>query len=72
MKSVIKMNVPDKLYLFQYQYAKVLDGKVYMALCPVGGEGNIYIFDSSKADANGFEVGSKLKTGAGASYIGVF
>ena len=71
-KSVIKMNVPDKLYLFQYQYAKVLDGKVYMALCPVGGEGNVYIFDSSKADANGFEVGSKLKTGAGASYIGVF
>lgn len=71
-KTAIRMNVPEKLYLFQYQYAKVLDGKVYMALCPVGGTGNIYIFDSTKADANGFEIGARLKTGAGASYIGVF
>lgn len=71
-KTAIKMNTPSGLYLHQYQYAKVLDGMVYMALCPVGGEGNIYIFDSSKANADGFEVGAKLKTGAGASYIGVF
>ncbi len=71
-KTAIKMNTPAGLYLFQHQYAKVIDGKVYMALCPVGGEGNIYIFDSKKADANGFTLGAKLKTGAGASYIGVF
>lgn len=71
-KTAIKMNVPTGLYLFQHQYAKVINGKVYMALCPVGGEGNVYIFDSAKADANGFELGAKLKTGAGASYIGIF
>lgn len=71
-RTAMKMNVPDNLYLYQYQYAKVLNGKVYMALCPVGGEGNIYIFDSTKEDANGFEIGAKLRTGAGASYIGVF
>ena len=71
-KTAIKMNTPAGLYLFQHQHAKVLDGKVYMALCPVGGEGNIYIFDSKKADANGFELGAKLKTGAGASYLGIF
>ncbi len=71
-KTAVKMNVPSGLYLNQYQYAKVLDGKVYMALCPVGGEGNVYIFDSAKASADGFEVGAKLKTGAGASYIGIF
>ncbi|MBR5482103.1 MAG: hypothetical protein IKU85_10495 [Bacteroidaceae bacterium] len=71
-KTAIRMNVPSGLYLNQYQYAKVLNGKVYMALCPVGREGNVYIFDASKADADGFEIGAKLKTGAGASYIGIF
>ena len=71
-RSAIKMNTPAGLYLFQYQYAKVLNGKVYMALCPVGGEGNIYIFDARQPHADGFEVGAKLTAGAGASYIGVF
>lgn len=71
-KTVIRMNTPEGLYLNQYQFAKVLDGKVYMALCPVGGSGNVYIFDSSKADADGFEIGASLSTGAGASYIGIF
>ena len=71
-KTAIKMNTPNNLYLNQYQYAKVVDGKVYMALCPVGGEGNVYIFDSAVASADGFTVGATLKTGAGASYIGIF
>lgn len=71
-KTAVRMNTPEKLYLFQYQYAKVRDGKVYFALCPVGGEGNVYIFDSEKEDAGGFEVGAKLQAGAGASYIGIF
>ena len=71
-KTAIKMNTPNNLYLNQYQYAKVVDGKVYMALCPVGGEGNVYIFDSAVASADGFTIGATLKTGAGASYIGIF
>lgn len=71
-KTAVKMNTPAGLYLFQHQYAKVLDGKVYMALCPMGGKGNVYIFDSTKADANGFELGAELEAGAGASYIGIF
>ena len=71
-KTAIKMNTPNGLYLFMYQRAKVVDGKVYMAICPVGGDGNVYIFDSKKADANGYELGAKLKTGAGASYIGIY
>lgn len=71
-QTAIKMNVIGDLYLFQYQYAKVVDGKVYMALAPVGTDGNIYIFDSSIATADGFEIGAKLKSGAGISYIGVF
>lgn len=71
-KTAIKMNVIGDLYLFQYQFAKVVDGKVYMALAPVGTDGNIYVFDSRVANANGFEIGAKLKSGVGISYIGVF
>ena len=71
-KTAIKMNTPDGLYLFMYQRAKVVDGKVYMAICPVGGDGYVYIFDPEKADADGYKLGAKLKTGAGASYIGIF
>ena len=71
-KTAIKMNIPGGLYLFMYQRAKVVDGKVYMAICPVGGDGNVYIFDPKKADPNGYELGAKLKTGAGATYIGIY
>ena len=71
-KTAIKMNTPSGLYLFQHQYAKVIDGKVYMALCPMGGKGHVYIFDSEKADTNGFTLGAELEAGAGASYIGIF
>ena len=71
-RTAIKMNVPDNLYLLHYQNVKIVGKKLYMAICPVNGDGNIYIFDSEKADANGFEIGAKLITGAGASYIGVF
>lgn len=70
-KTAIKMNISG-LYLFQYQMAKVVDGKVYMALAPLEKSGNIYIFDSKKADANGFEIGATLESGAGISYVGIF
>ncbi len=71
-KSAVKLNLPDKLYLFQYQFAKVVDGKVFMAITPVGGEGNIYIFDSLNATADGFVKGASIKAGAEASFVGVF
>lgn len=72
-KTAIKMNIPGRLWMQQYQSAKMdKDGKLYMAIAPVGGNGNIYIFDPTKADANGFEVGASLFNAAGAFYIGVF
>lgn len=43
-----------------------------MALTPLGQEGNIYIFDSTKTDANGFTKGAKLKVTGEGFYIGVF
>lgn len=75
-KTAIDMNVPDNLSLGQLQFAKVgADGKLYMALTPIGGNGtpgNIYIFDPTIADKDGFTKGAKLTSGAGGSYIGVF
>lgn len=71
-KTAIKMNVAENLWLTFYQSAKYVDGKLYMALCPMTGDGNVYIFDPKKADANGFEKGATLKSAGGAIYLGVF
>lgn len=71
-KTAVKMNTPEGLYLFMYQRAKIVDGKVYMAICPVGGDGRVYIFDPKNENPDGYKLGAKLKTGAGASYIGIF
>ncbi|WP_417444951.1 hypothetical protein [Joostella sp.] len=71
-KTAVKMNIPLDLWLRQYQWASVIEGKLFMALAPLGGEGNVYIFDPTSTDATGYEVGAKLKTGTDASYIGLF
>ena len=71
-KTAVKLNVPAKLWLNFYQAAKVHNGKLYMALCPTNTKGNIYIFDPTKTDANGFEKGAALEASAGALYLGVF
>ena len=71
-QTAIKMDVPDKLYLFQYQMAKAVNGKLYMALAPIGSQGGVYIFDAKDASSKGFKKGASIQTGAGASYIGIF
>lgn len=71
-KTVVDLNVPDNLWLQQYQYSVVRNGIFYMALSPVGGEGHIYKFDINSTDPNGFEKGASIKTGADAYYIGIF
>jgi len=72
-KTAVTMNIPLDLWLRQYQWASVIDGKLYMALSSLGGEGNVYIFDPEDTTANGFTKGATLKTGTtDASYIGLF
>ncbi|KVV15937.1 hypothetical protein [Flavobacterium sp. TAB 87] len=71
-KTAVKMNIPFAMWLRQYQWASVIEGKLYMALTPIGGEGNIYIFDPASTSADGFKVGAKLKTGTDAFYLGVY
>lgn len=71
--TAIKMNIPGALWLQQYQYSvKGDDGKFYMALAPVGTDGNIYRFDPASTSPDGFTTGATLKGAAGQFYIGIF
>ena len=71
--TAIKMNIPGALWLQQYQYSVTgNDGKFYMALAPVGGEGFIYMFDPASTSADAFTTGAKIQAAAGQFYIGVF
>jgi hypothetical protein len=71
-KSVVKLNMPENLWLQQYQHSVVKDGKFYIAIAPLGGEGHIYIFDINSTDPNAYTKGASLQTGADAYYIGIF
>lgn len=64
--SVVKMNLPEKLWMRYYQAAKIgKDGKLYMAICPTTGTGNIYAFDPANATPNGFTKGADQVSGEG-------
>lgn len=70
--TAVKLNLPNNLWLQQYQNAVVEDGKFYMAITPTGEDGNIYIFDIESSNADGFTIGTSLQTLADATYIGVY
>ncbi|GIZ14504.1 hypothetical protein [Capnocytophaga catalasegens] len=72
-KTAIKMNLPENLWLASNQNMKLgKDGKLYAAIAPLNANGNIYIFDPKRADANGFTKGATLKIVGDAFYLGVF
>ncbi len=71
-KTVVDLEVPANLWLQQYQYSVVKNGIFYIALSPVGGEGNIYMFDVNATAPNAYTLGAKITTGADAFYIGIF
>lgn len=66
------MNLPAGLWLQQYQYSVMKDGKFVMALHPKDGNGNIYFFDPKSEAADAFEVGAEIKIAAGSCFIGIF
>lgn len=71
--TAVVLNLPGNLWLQQYQYSMLVDGKFVMAIVPNGADGNFYLLDPSSTSANGFEVGGVIKQGAaGTAYIGVF
>ncbi len=52
--TVVDLDVPDDLWLTQYQASAIRKGKFYIALSPEGtGKGNIHIFDINSADRKG-------------------
>lgn len=71
-QTAVKMNIPYKMWLRQYQNAVLDNGKLYMALAPVGTAGAIYIFDTTSTSPDGFTVGTELENLAGQFYIGVY
>lgn len=69
--TVVDLNVPDGLWLTQWQTSVVRDGKFYIALSPVGAPGHIYMFDvnSTSPDAT---LGALTVAGADQYFIGIY
>ena len=73
-KTAVRLNLPDNLWLAQYQNGVLgEDGLFYMAIAPMGGSGNIYMMDPSSTSADGFTVGASIETlDSSSAYLGVF
>lgn len=70
-KTVVDLNVPDGLWLTQWQNSVVRDGKFYIALSPVGAAGHIYIFDVNSTSPEG-TLGAATVAGADQYFIGIY
>jgi len=70
--TAVDLNVPDDLWLTQYQTSVVRDGVFYIALSPIGKNGNIYMFDVASDSADGALGASITGTGADQYYIGIY
>ena len=69
--TVVDLKVPENLWLTQYQTSVIRDGVFYIALSPIGGAGNIYMFDVNSTSPNG-ALGAKITSGADQYYIGIY
>lgn len=69
--TAVDLEVPAGLWLTQYQTSAVRDGVFYIALAPVSGKGNIYMFDVKSTSATG-KKGAEITSGADQYYIGVY
>ncbi|MFV0540225.1 MAG: hypothetical protein ACK5MZ_03180 [Aestuariibaculum sp.] len=71
-KTVVKLNFDFNLWLRMYQWASVIDGKLFMAITPLGGDGKVYILDPASTSDKGYTAGATLKTGTDSFYLGIF
>lgn len=70
--TVVDLEVPDNLWLAQYQMSVVRNGVFYIALAPIGIDGNVYMFDVKSESPKG-TLGAKVTgTGADQYFIGIF
>ena len=70
--TVVDLDVPDDLWLTQYQTSVVRDGIFYIALSPIGKNGNIYMFDVKSKSKTGTLGANITGTGADQYYIGIY
>lgn len=70
--TVVDLNVPDDLWLTQYQNAPVRNNKLYIALSPIGKDGHVYIFDINSEDKDGVKGANITGTGADQYFIGIY
>lgn len=70
--SAVELEVPENLWLQQYQNSVVVDEKFCIALGPKGQEGNVYMFDIHSTQPDAFTVGATLEAGADSYYIGIY
>lgn len=72
-KTAVKLDLPENLWLWYYQNAKLdKNGKLHMAINPVGQNGNIYIFDPTNPTSTGFTKGANISISGEGFYMGVF
>lgn len=69
--TVVDLEVPDGLWLTQWQTSVVRDGKFYIALSPVGKPGHIYSFDVNSTSPKG-TLGASTVAGADQYFIGIY
>lgn len=70
--TVVDLNVPDDLWLTQYQTSVVRDGIFYIALSPIGKDGHIYMFNVN-SDSKDATLGASITgTGVDQYYIGIY
>ena len=69
--TVVDLEVPDGLWLTQWQTSVVRNGKFYIALSPVGKPGHIYMFDVDSTSPKG-TLGASTVAGADQYFIGIY
>lgn len=69
--EVQDLDVPDGLWLTQWQNSVVRNGKFYIALSPVGQNGHIYTYDVNSTSKVGTK-GAATVSGADQYFIGIY
>lgn len=69
--TVVDLDVPAGLWLFQYQNAVVRDGVFYMVLNKIGENGHVYMFDVDSTSPQG-RTGATVTSGADQYFIGIY
>lgn len=70
-KTVVDLEVPDNLWLTQWQNSIVKDGKFYIVFAPVGQAGHVYTYDVNSTSTKGTK-GAATVSGADQYFIGIY